>query len=338
VANLVDYNRLTEDLKSVLDTLIPKEMNVQTRQGEWFTMRILPYRTMNNVIEGAVITFVNISEMIKAYVRLEELKKAHAALQESEQRYHSVVTALSEGVVLHARDGRIVAWNPAAERIFGLSGQEIRERTTLDPRWRTIHEDGSPFPAETRPSQTVFRTGVPQKDVIMGITKPDGTLAWISVNAEPICAAGEAVPKSVVISFSDITERRRIAEALRVANDYLRLAVVVRDVHDAVTLQGLDGRMLAWNPGAERMYGWSEAEALQMNVLARIPPAQQQNALARIHALSQAKTIEPYHTQRLTKGGAVVEVSINATALLDEAGQVYAISTTERAIEGENHD
>jgi PAS domain S-box-containing protein len=214
----------------------------------------------------------------------------------------------------------------------------MQQRTTLDPRWRTIHEDGSPFPAESRPSQEVFRTGVPQRDVIMGIYKPDGALAWISINAVPIFQPGDPSTTTVVMSFFDITERKRIGEALRIANEYLRLAVVVRDAHDAVTLQGLDGRIMAWNPGAVRMYGWSEAEALQMNVLERIPPAQHQNDLDRIHALSQAKTLEPFHTQRLTKDGAIVEVSIAATALQDEAGQVYAISTMERAVEGVHHD
>jgi PAS domain S-box-containing protein len=58
---------------------------------------------------------------------------------------------------------------------------------------------------------------------------------------------------------------KKAQEALRKANDLRRLAVVVRDAHDAITVQDLDGRILAWNPGAERMYGWSEAEALAMN-------------------------------------------------------------------------
>jgi two-component system CheB/CheR fusion protein len=66
VSNLVGYNRLVEDTKSVLDTLIPKEVEVQSITGVWYTMRILPYRTLNNVIEGAVITFVDISVAKKA--------------------------------------------------------------------------------------------------------------------------------------------------------------------------------------------------------------------------------------------------------------------------------
>jgi two-component system CheB/CheR fusion protein len=66
VANLMGYDRLVQDIKSVLDTLIPKEVEVKSVAGVWYTMRILPYRTLNNVIEGAVITFVDISAAKKA--------------------------------------------------------------------------------------------------------------------------------------------------------------------------------------------------------------------------------------------------------------------------------
>ncbi|WP_296444081.1 CheR family methyltransferase [Rhodoferax sp. UBA5149] len=189
VSNLVGYDRLVADVQAVLDTLQPKEVDVQTTAGTWYTMRILPYRTLDNVIEGAVISFVDISEMV------------------------------------------------------------------------------------------------------------------------------------------------RVREALLKANELLRLAVVVRDAHDAITVQDLDGGTLAWNPGAVRMYGWSEAEALLMNVRDRIPPALREQALVRIHQLSQAEILEPYRTQRLTKKGAVVEVWLTSTALMNEAGQMYAIATTERTKE-----
>jgi two-component system, chemotaxis family, CheB/CheR fusion protein len=62
VSNLSDYEGLTVDIKTVLDSLIPKELDVQSAEGRWYTMRIQPYRTMDNVIEGAVLTFVDISE------------------------------------------------------------------------------------------------------------------------------------------------------------------------------------------------------------------------------------------------------------------------------------
>jgi two-component system CheB/CheR fusion protein len=128
----------------------------------------------------------------------------------------------------------------------------------------------------------------------------------------------------------DITAELKRAEALRKVNDLLRLAVVVRDAHDAITVQDLDGRILAWNPGAVRIYGWSEAEALEMNVRDRIPMGNREDALAKLHQLSVAEILEPYRTQRIAKDGTVMEISITSTALVNEAGHMYAIATTER--------
>lgn len=76
VSNLRGYSRLVEDLQEVLDTLVPKDLEVQTTQGGWYSMRILPYRTLENVIEGAVITFVDINER----------KLVQEALRESESK------------------------------------------------------------------------------------------------------------------------------------------------------------------------------------------------------------------------------------------------------------
>jgi two-component system CheB/CheR fusion protein len=189
VSNLVGYDRLVADAQEVLDTLVPKDVEVQTTEGKHYTMHIQPYRTVDNVIEGAVLSFLDITEIVRA------------------------------------------------------------------------------------------------------------------------------------------------RDALRKANELLRLAVVVRDSHDAVTVQDLDGRILAWNPGAARIYGWSETEALAMNVRDRIPQKLREGALATLRRLSQAEVLEPYRTQRIRKDGAVVEVSIVSTALVNEGGEMYAIATTERAID-----
>ncbi len=109
----------------------------------------------------------------------------------------------------------------------------------------------------------------------------------------------------------------------------------VRDAHDAITVQDLEGRIIAWNPGAVRMYGWSEAEALSMNIRDRIPEGLRQKALAMVVQLSKAEVLESYLTERICKDGSVREVSIISTALMNEAGQMYAIATTERPREGQ---
>jgi two-component system CheB/CheR fusion protein len=142
----------------------------------------------------------------------------------------------------------------------------------------------------------------------------------------------ENIIEGAVISFINITEIVQMRHALEKANKTSRLAIVVRDAFDAITVQGLDGKTLAWNNGATRMYGWSEEEALQMNVRQRIVAPEKEVELLKITQLSQAMVLDPYKAQRLTKEGKSVNVWIIATALVDDQGVMYGICTTERLI------
>jgi two-component system CheB/CheR fusion protein len=160
------------------------------------------------------------------------------------------------------------------------------------------------------------------------VQTPDGR--WYTLRIQPYRTLDNVI-EGAVISFVDITEVVSTRQALKSANDLMRLAVVVRDAHDAITVQDLTGRTLAWNPGAVRLYGWTEAQALQLNVRERIPEAKRAGALETLTKLSRAEVLEPYMTQRLTSTGAVLDVSIISTALIDEDDKMYAIATTERA-------
>ena len=82
---------------------------------------------------------------------------------------------------------------------------------------------------------------------------------------------------------------------------------------DAITVQDLNGHILAWNPGAERMYGWSETEGLPMNIRDLIPEDRREEALAVLRQLSRAEVIEPYRLSRIAKGGRLVDVWLTAT-------------------------
>jgi PAS domain S-box-containing protein len=116
---------------------------------------------------------------------------------------------MQNGIVVLDADGNIRACNTSAERILGLSGEQITGRTAVDPRWRAIHEDGSRFPGETFPAVVTLRTGQRCSNIIMGVYKPDGDLTWISINSEPLFEADGVTLGGVVASFEDITERRR---------------------------------------------------------------------------------------------------------------------------------
>ncbi len=185
-SNLIGYDRLIGDVSEVLDNLVPCEREVQSRAGEWYLLRILPYRTAENAVNGAVIIFINITE----------LKRAKDELQES----HALA----------------------------------------------------------------------------------------------------------------------------------RLAAVVRDTRDAVTTIDTAGNILAWNPAAERLYGYTQSEALGMNVRALLPAESQATAASLLQAYSESDSLQPLRMQRMKKSGETITVSVIAAPLVNAAGEIYAIATTER--------
>jgi PAS domain S-box-containing protein len=174
------------------------------REG-WLSTTKLAFRDQ----AGAVIGTFGVSRDIT------QRKQAEMALRQSEDRYRSVIAAMQDGIVLLDADGSIRECNSAAERILGLSAEQMMGRTPHDPRWRAIHEDGSPFPGETHPPMVTLRTGQPCTDVVMGVHKPDGTLTWITINAQPLHQADGTTLAGVVASFEDITDRKQTEEALR---------------------------------------------------------------------------------------------------------------------------
>lgn len=143
---------------------------------------------------------------------LEPPEALELGLRASEERYRSVVAAMEEGIVLQGADGTIQAWNASAERILGLTGDQLLGRLSAD--FRAVHEDGSPFLAAEHPAMVTLRTGEPHSNVIMGVHRPDGCLVWISINTQPLVRPGGRTPYAVVASFTDITERRHARNEL----------------------------------------------------------------------------------------------------------------------------
>lgn len=156
---------------------------------------------------------------------------------------------------------------------------------------------------------------------------------WYTLRIQPYRTI-ENVIEGVVMSFTDISQAVATREALKKVNAVLRLAVVVRDANDAVTVHALDGHTLAWNPGATRLFGWTEAEALTMNVRQRVPAFARAQEQAVMDRLRRGEQVPPYETDRTNKSGELIKVTVVATTLIDETGEPYGIATTERAKAG----
>jgi len=111
-----------------------------------------------------------------------------------------------------------------------------------------------------------------------------------------------------------------------------RLAVVVKDSIDAITIQDFQGNILAWNRGAEKMYGYTESEALEMNMEQIVPQDKKNEYLQYLEKISSGDIIESFETQRISKNGQVFDIWLVITCLKDDSGNIHSIATTERDI------
>jgi PAS domain S-box-containing protein len=147
---------------------------------------------------------------------LAERKRVEEELRESEEKHRTLFETMAQGAVYQDADGSIISANPAAERILGLSIEQMQGRTSVDPRWKAVHEDGSDFPGETRPSMVALRTGKEVRNVVMGVFNPQTEKhSWININAVPQFRPGDNKPFRVYTTFDDITERRDMERQLR---------------------------------------------------------------------------------------------------------------------------
>jgi len=136
-------------------------------------------------------------------------------LRMSEEKYRSLIHDVQTAIVVHDGDGRILDGNPLALDLLGLSEDQLLGRELIDPAWRFLREDASYMPVDEYPVSLVLVSRQPLRDYVVGVNAPGRShVSWVLVNAEPeYDNRGEVV--LVIVSFMDITERRRTEQALR---------------------------------------------------------------------------------------------------------------------------
>ncbi len=138
-------------------------------------------------------------------------------LQASEEKCRQLFETMLQGVVYQSKEGEIIEANPAAERILGLTFDQMRGRSSMDPRWKAIDEDGKELPGEHHPSMVALKTGKQVTGFLMGVFNPKlGENRWIIVNAVPQINH-DLIPIGVYTTFEDVTDRIRYEHTLQEA-------------------------------------------------------------------------------------------------------------------------
>ncbi len=164
-----------------------------------------------------------------------ELTATRRQAEENQEKYRFLFENMTQGVVYHDRDGKIILANEAAARILGLSLRQLLGKDSMDPRWKTVYEDGSEFPGYEHPAMVCLAKGKAVYDQKMGVYVPGQDMyRWINVNAKPFFKSHAQFPDEVMVTFEDITELKTAKDRAE-ESDRLKSAFLANMSHEIRT-------------------------------------------------------------------------------------------------------
>ena len=237
---------------------------------------------------------------------------------------------MAQGVVYQAADGTIIRANPAAEEILGLSFDQMQGKTSMDPLWQMIKEDGSAILGAEHPAMIALQTGKKVGPLIRGVYHPlKKEHVWLSINATPLFKPGETKPYQVYATFDDITERKQAEEALQAQERYL--SAILKTTIDGFFVVNNQKRITKVNDAYCAMSGYSREELLSMPINGLDAVETPEETPARIKRVIENGS-ELFQTCHRRKDGAIFPLEISVTYLPENGGQLvcFCRDITER--------
>ena len=259
-----------------------------------------------------------------------ELRDNVRALEESEAQFRSVISSMQEGMLVHDTEGVVTLCNSRAQQIMGLTAEQLIGVNVLRGNHPCKREDGTDYPLSELPARLSLDSGLPAPPVVMGIQKPSGDWAWIQSSSAPLFLPGETRPHGVVLTFSDVTERRRVLETLRETEEKYR--GIYENSTEGIFQTVREGQFLSVNPAFARILGYETPAQLLAEVsdIAAQLYHRPEDRAAVLSALDDVGYICSFETPLRRRDGSAVWVSINVHHARDPQGQTI--------LEGSIHD
>ena len=237
----------------------------------------------------------------------------------------SIVQSLEDAVITEALDGTITSWNPAAERMFGYTEKEALGKPMTIIGVPDRLDEFQEMIERTREGARVERYETRRR-------RKDGTTVNVSVTVSPVRDQdGNLIGVSSI--DRDVTMQKDASRYAYAIDENLRfLAAIVQSSEDAIISEALDGTITSWNPAAERMFGYTEKEALAKPMSIIGPPDRVAEFSQIIERARQGVSVERYETQRKRKNGTLVDVLVTVSPVRDETGRLIGLSAIDRDI------
>jgi PAS domain S-box-containing protein len=213
----------------------------------------------------------------------------------------AIIASTEDAILSTNLDGMITSWNDAAERLFGWSASDVTGKSTdmLVPDERRDEE---------RLAVDRVRNGVGIAHFDTVRQRRNGSLVDVSLTIAPILGANNSVIGVSRIA-RDITEQRRNER------EALRLAAIVQSSDDAIVSKNLDGYILTWNKGAERLFGYTPEEAVGRHITMIIPEDRRDEETEVLRRIRAGQSVEHFETVRQRKDGSFVDISLTVSPI-----------------------
>ncbi len=254
----------------------------------------------------------------RALHNLEDAQRARTKAEAAETRYRQIVDHATDIIYRTDATGHVTFCNPIAPRLMGYSETEMLGRHFVD----FVQPEARDRIARFYGRQFVRRTPTTYCEV-PAIAK-DGTELWLGHNVQLIVECGQVVGFQAVAR--DITELKRAEDERR------WMAEIVESSQDAIIGKTLDGTILSWNGGAERLYGYTAAEAIGMPIATLLCSESEDDTRQIEDRVKSGERLDHYEAMRRRKDGGTVAVSLTVSPVRNAGGGIAGASVIARDI------
>ncbi|MBI3324150.1 MAG: PAS domain S-box protein [Candidatus Omnitrophica bacterium] len=263
---------------------------------------------------------VRLAFFLIVVVSLSLRRRSDAALRQAEGRLKALFQFAPDPIILVNGSGMIIQANERATNAFGYAERELigmDAEELLAARCRSSHLGGSRYIGHPKLHQVTI--GEPHA------RHKDGSEFPVEIVLSPLEMSGE---QEIIAVIRNATARR-LGET-----EHAHLAAIIDASEDAIISTSLDGTILSWNRGAERLYGYSAKEAVGRSISLIVPDAQQDEERTLLERIRRGEQSEHYQTARKSKSGELIQVSLAASPLKEANGKLFGVSVITRKSDG----
>lgn len=244
-----------------------------------------------------------------------ERKKANLELHQSLIKYKALFNSFPVGLTLSDSAGQIIESNSLAEELLGISEEEQIRRKINGEEWRIVRADGTPMHPEEYASVRALKEGKQVSNVVMGVYKTESDICWINVSATPIQIPG----LGVLIAYNEITEQKRIKEALEETNSYLEN--LINYANAPIIVWDPQFRITRFNHAFEHLTGKTEGEVIGKSLSILFPVGKIENSMTLIRNTVTGERWETVEIPILHKDNSIKTVLWNSATLFSTDGK-----------------